>query len=73
MKRNKTIKFDMKKESDRELWDYLSTLPHGTFSDRTKSFWRSQIKLDRLEEYDKNNAMVERMMDVANKYMEDRK
>ncbi|OUS72970.1 hypothetical protein B1748_23465 [Paenibacillus sp. MY03] len=73
MIRNKTIKFNMDKQEDRELWEYLSSLPHGTFSDLTKSFWRSQIKLDRLDEYEKNNSMVERMMEVANKYKEERK
>lgn len=37
--RNKTIKFNMDDEKDRELWDYLQSLPHGMFSVLTKEMW----------------------------------
>lgn len=37
--RNKTIKFNMENEADKELWDYLQGLPHGLFSSHTKEMW----------------------------------
>lgn len=42
MIRNKTIKFNMDNEYDRELWQFLQTLSHGTFSAGTKNFWRME-------------------------------
>ncbi|MBB6694364.1 hypothetical protein H7B90_23490 [Cohnella xylanilytica] len=40
MIRNKTIKFDMEKPEEKELWDWLQMQPHGDFSVITKQFWR---------------------------------
>lgn len=44
MIRNKTIKFNMDKLEDRKLWEFLSGLPHGIFSELTKQFW--ELKKD---------------------------
>ncbi|MBB6731877.1 hypothetical protein [Cohnella zeiphila] len=40
MIRNKTIKFNLDKPEERELWVWLSKLPHGEFSTETKEQWR---------------------------------
>lgn len=42
--RNKTIKFDMDKAEDRELWEWLSNLPHGSFSEEVKRHFRSKMQ-----------------------------
>jgi hypothetical protein len=41
MIRNKTIKFNLDKPDDRELWELLQKLPHGKFSEATKNYWKS--------------------------------
>lgn len=41
MIRNKTIKFNLEKNVDRELWEKLQSLPHGMFSEATKTYWLS--------------------------------
>lgn len=43
MIRNKTIKFDMDKPEDKELWEYLAKLPHGEFTETVKDFFREQM------------------------------
>jgi hypothetical protein len=43
MIRNKTIKFNMDKQDERELWERLQKLPHGEFSERTKEFWTDEL------------------------------
>lgn len=45
--RNKTIKFDMYKNSDHELWEWLQKLPHGDFSKETKEYWMKKMKEDK--------------------------
>lgn len=45
MIRNKTIKFNLDKQDDRELWELLQRLPHGMFSEGTKEHWRKLIKI----------------------------
>jgi hypothetical protein len=42
MIRNKTIKFNLDKPEERELWEWLQTLSHGIFSEGTKNFWRAE-------------------------------
>lgn len=49
MIRNKTIKFNLDKPDERELWELLQQLPHGSFSEMTKQFWRTQIKIAEKE------------------------
>lgn len=44
MIRNKTIKFKMDKEEDRDLWEFLRNLEHGEFSEKTKEFWSDEMK-----------------------------
>lgn len=44
MIRNKTIKFNLDKPDERELWEWLQTLPHGYFSDVTKRHFKSLMK-----------------------------
>lgn len=39
----KTIKFDDEKE--KELLEFLQTLPHGDFSQKTKEYWLRQLEL----------------------------
>ena len=43
MIRNKTIKFDMDKDDDRKLWEYLSQLPHGVFTESVKDYFRDRM------------------------------
>lgn len=71
MIRNKTIKFDLTKPEDRELWEYLRDLEHGEFSVMTKQFWRNRKKIQQLDEFENKNDMVERLMEVSNKYMKE--
>lgn len=48
--RTKTIKLDMEKETERELWDFLQTLPHGDFSDWTKTYWFSELNREKVRQ-----------------------
>lgn len=65
MIRNKTIKFNLDKQEDRELWEVLRGLPHGTFSEMTKNFWKTQIKIAEEEnspEAKWRNEMSEKLL-----------
>jgi len=53
MIRNKTIKFNLDKQEDRELWEWLQSLPHGSFSDQTKAFWKAKRYREYVEEEQK--------------------
>lgn len=44
MIRNKTIKFNLDKQDDRELWEWLQKQPHGWFSELTKRVWRDTME-----------------------------
>lgn len=44
MEKTKTIKLSMGKPDERELWEWLQTLPHGTFSDDTKKYWLERMR-----------------------------
>lgn len=60
MIRNKTIKFNMDKEEDRLLWDWLEKQPHGWFSHFTKKVWKDTMdKNIRVDEYIKAEKMRE--------------
>lgn len=48
MIRNKTIKFNLDKIEDRELWEWLRTLPHGEFSEGTKEYWEEEMRQSKL-------------------------
>lgn len=50
MIRNKTIKFDMDKEEDRALWEWLEKRPHGYFSHFTKKVWKDTMDKDLIVE-----------------------
>jgi hypothetical protein len=50
---NKTIKFNLDKQEDRELWEWLQTLPHGRFSIDTKEQWRIWMEVDKAREGNK--------------------
>lgn len=41
--RTKTIKFNMDKEEDRQLWEYLQMQQHGRFSEVTKEYWTKRM------------------------------
>lgn len=43
-RRTKTIKFDMSDPDDKQLWEWLQTLPHGTFSEQVKAYWMEKMK-----------------------------
>lgn len=53
MIRNKTIKFNLDKTDERELWEWLQTLPHGEFSLITKWMWREKMEVDKAKKEDK--------------------
>lgn len=42
--RNKTIKFNMDDEKERELWEFLEKLPYGTFTLLTKLHWELRME-----------------------------
>lgn len=50
MIRNKTIKFNLDKPEDKELWEFLQQLPHGSFSEMSKHFWTTQLEVLKEEE-----------------------
>ena len=58
MIRNKTIKFNLDKQEDRELWEWLKTLPHGSFSEETKGFFRREME----ERKYWGNSVVEKLL-----------
>lgn len=41
--KTKTVKWDISREGDKELWEYLQTLPHGMFSTETRKFWKKRM------------------------------
>lgn len=43
MIRNKTIKFNLNKPEERELWEWLQTLPHGQFSEEVKTYFIAEM------------------------------
>lgn len=49
MIRNKTIKFNLDKPDERELWEWLQKLPHGTFSEETKQHWHKKMSVNDKE------------------------
>jgi hypothetical protein len=42
--KTKTVKWDTAREGDKELWEYLQTLPHGMFSTETRKFWTNHMR-----------------------------
>jgi len=60
MIRNKTIKFNLDKEDDRELWEWLQKQPHGWFSELTKRVWRDTMEKNiKVDEYIKSSMVKE--------------
>lgn len=60
MIRNKTIKFNLEKEEDRELWEWLEKLPHGYFSHLTKKVWKDTMdKNIQVDKYIMSEKMKE--------------
>lgn len=51
MIRNKTIKFNLERQDDRALWEWMEKLPHGQFSESTKNYWLSRKKVEEGTEY----------------------
>lgn len=41
--KTKTIKFNLDKPEERELWEKLQRLPHGEFSEKTKEYWNDEV------------------------------
>jgi hypothetical protein len=42
--KRKAIVCDMDKTDEKELWEWLQTLPHGKFSEDTKNYWLQKMK-----------------------------
>lgn len=40
----KNVPFDPMNEEEKKLYEWLQTLPHGQFAERTKAFWLEQMK-----------------------------
>ena len=56
--KTKTIKFNMDKQEDRELWEWMQKLPHGSFSTLTKEYWINKMNekdLATKKYYNQNN------------------
>ena len=72
MIRNKTIKFDMDKPEDRELWEWLATLEHGDFTGGTKAFWTRNMCKSQLEKDSKpwGIGIVEKLIPLQKKMNE---
>ena len=64
MIRNKTIKFNLDKPEERELWGWLQARPHGEFSEATKSFWNIRMKHDNTSRHEQR---IQEMINVARK------
>lgn len=47
MRRTKTLKFNISDPREKELYDYLQTLPHGRFSEKTKDSWRAKMEIEK--------------------------
>ena len=45
--KTKTVKWDIAREGDKELWEYLQTLPHGMFSTETRKFWTKHMRKEK--------------------------
>ncbi|MDB5053506.1 MAG: hypothetical protein JWM44_1556 [Bacilli bacterium] len=41
----KSIRFNMDDEHDKLMYDWLSRLPRGEFSSRTKQFWKNEMNM----------------------------
>lgn len=41
--KRKAMVCDMEKPDDKELWEWLQTLSHGSFSEDTKEYWRKRM------------------------------
>lgn len=48
MRRTKTLKFNISDPKEKELYDYLQTLPHGKFSEQTKISWIAKMEIDKV-------------------------
>lgn len=48
MRRTKTLKFNISDPREKELFDYLQTLPHGKFSEQTKLSWMAKMEIDEV-------------------------
>lgn len=40
----KNVPFDLSKEEEKELYQWLQRLPHGKFSEVTKAYWLKKMK-----------------------------
>ena len=45
----KTLKFNMKNEQEKELFEWLQTQPHGSFTQETKEYWENKMNVERLK------------------------
>lgn len=42
---HKSVNFKHNDDKDMELYRKLKKLPHGTFSEETKAYWRKRLKI----------------------------
>lgn len=43
----KNVSFDLSKDEEKELYEWLQKLPHGQFSAETKEYWMKKMKEER--------------------------
>jgi hypothetical protein len=43
----KNVPFDLSKEEENELYEWLQKLPHGKFSEDTKEYWMKKMREER--------------------------
>lgn len=48
--RTKTLKLDITKEVEAELWDYLQSLPHGEYTKSTKEYWMTEMNKEKIRQ-----------------------
>lgn len=41
--KRKNVTFDLDNEYERKLYEWLTTLQHGTFTEETKSYWMKRM------------------------------
>ena len=44
----KNVPFDPENEEEKELYEWLQSLPYGQFSELTKHYWKSKMDIDKL-------------------------
>jgi len=74
----KTLKFNMKNEQEKELFEWLQSLPHGKFTELTKEYWIGRMNYaylfsKKIEEFERKLNGSKYLHESLDEVVEDKK